>query len=72
MPPRLCRNNDNLESDKSSGPIEGDMNRFEKALKTKFEYLRNTGRSNLAMVKKCSLSFIRNQKDLMIILSNKN
>ena len=48
------------------------MRRFEQALKIEFTSLKRAKSSNLTMVQKISLNFIRNQKNLMILLLDKN
>ena len=58
--PRLCRRNDNWEPSKVSGSIEGAIERFEQILKIDFASLKSTKSSNLTMVQKSSLNFIRN------------
>ena len=39
--PRLYRRNDNWETSKASGSIEGAIDRFEQALKIEFSSLKN-------------------------------
>ena len=72
MSPRLHRRNDKWEPSKASGSIEESIDRFVKALEREFSSLKHTKSSNLTMVQKNSLNFIRNKKDLMILLSDKN
>ena len=71
-PPRLYRKNDKWEPNKVNGAIEGAMNRFELTLRKEFDSLKQGKSTNLTMVQKNSLKFLRNQKELMILLSDKN
>ena len=71
-PPRLYRKNDKWEPNKVHGAIEGAMNRFELTLRREFGSLKQVKSTNLTMVQKNSLKFLRNQKELMILLSDKN
>ena len=48
--PRLCRINDNQESSKACGSIEGAIDRFEQALRRDFASLKRTKSSNLTML----------------------
>ena len=72
MSPRLCRSNDNWEPSRACGSIEGTIDRFEQDLRKEFAALKRTKSSNLTMVQKGSLNFIRNQNDVMILLSDNN
>ena len=70
--PRLHRKSIKWEPSKDSRSIEGAIYRFEQALEKEFATLKHSKSSNLTMVQKNSLNFIRNQKDLTILLSDKN
>lgn len=50
--PRLCRINDNQESSKACGSIEGAIDRFEQALRRDFASLKRTKSSNLTILQK--------------------
>ena len=72
MSPRLHRNIDNWDPNDASGSIEGAIDMFELTLKREFASLKHAKSSYFTMVQKNSLNFLRNQKELMILLSDKN
>ena len=46
--PKLHRKNENWKPDKASGPLEGDVHRFEQVLRVEFVTLQKRKSSNLA------------------------